>query len=189
MNDTLTNFTSNVTQYVAPAITYIPPSRIVPFLPDGVFFLLCGILAVIVYYYLPDEAKKGVKNFIIGYGFWIVMLIFVLYYKNKWGLVRENSWPGEIHQVYAIAGLVILVVWGATSWLYEQRYKTHHLIADNISGSCHRYEEIQSTITDITWVVFFLGTSGSSDKNFVIPWPWCQEILVVPKTAFPFILN
>ena len=79
MNDTLTNFTSNVTQYVAPAITYIPPSRIVPFLPDGVFFLLCGILAVIVYYYLPDEAKKGVKNFIIGYGFWIVMLIFVLW--------------------------------------------------------------------------------------------------------------
>jgi len=183
MNETINETISEV------AIdTYSHSERIVGFLPDPLFFLIVGGLSLIIYFYLPEDMRKSIKNFLKNFGFYIFLALCYFYFKDKWGMVRDNEWPGGISQASFVIGFILLMYWGVKSWMYEQRYYTNHLISDNVSGSCHRYQEIEAT-DGMTWIAFFLGTSGSSDEKFVFPWPWSKKVLFAPKICCEFLGN
>jgi hypothetical protein len=166
-------------------------SNILPFLPDFVTIALAVLVFIIVYHYMPDEAKKKSKMFLWEYGVFVVLFILWLYFRNQWGLVYEHpeAWPGNIRRATFFFGFGALLYFAVKSWLYEFRYYTNHAIADNRSGSCHRFQEVGSTGEGNNWVILFIGGSGTSDHKFVFPWPWAHEIWVVPKTACQFIGN
>jgi hypothetical protein len=153
------------------------------FMPDWLLFLIIGIIAFVVYTQLPDSVKHPLNNILRGYGFYVLLFLLWLYFRNQWGFVRENEFFGGMRLATFMLFLVLLIYFGVKSWLYEQRYYTDHAIANNRQGSCAKYFEIGD------WVVLFIGSSGSTDERFVIPWPWIKEIWVVPKSSVQFIGN
>lgn len=164
-------------------------SNIVPFLPDPIFFLIAiGILGFI-YYFLPSDIKDSVKKFLAKSWIYIIGFIFWLYFKGKWGLVSDDPsrWPANMSYASFIIGFLLLLYWGIKSWLYEMRYYTHHFVGDNISGSYTRVQEVGNVAEDDSWVVVFLGTSGSSDEKMIFPWPFPQKIAVFPKSTADFL--
>lgn len=153
------------------------------FMPDWMLFLIGIIVAIVIYYNLPDDLKSSVKKFMRSYGFIIIVGLLWLYYRNQWGIVADNEVVGQMKLADFMAIEILLIYFGVKSWLYEQRYYTNHAIANNKHGSVHRIQEIGD------YVVIFIGGSGTSDERFVIPWPWVQEIWVVPKVACQYLGN
>lgn len=162
---------------------------LIPYIPDWLLFSLSAVFLFFVYYYLPEDVKDPIKKGLKSYGIYIVLILFWLYFRNKWGFVSEHEWIGGMKYATFLIFLVGILYFATKSWLYEQRYYTNQLICDNISGSVHRYQEIGSIGSRDNWVVFFLGTSGTSDERFVVPWPWAKKLIVVPKVACEFIGN
>lgn len=164
-------------------------TNIISFIPDWMLFLIIAVICFIIYYYLPDEIKEPIKKFGKEYGFYVVLLLAWLYFRDKWGLVSDHAWISEMKYASFLIGFVLILYFATKSWLYEQRYYTNQLICDNISGSVHRFQELGNIGNKNNWVVFFLGTSGSSDERFVIPWPWAKKLVIVPKVSCQFIGN
>jgi len=158
-------------------------SQIFSFMPDWLLFIIGGIVTIVIYYNLPDELKSSVKKFMRSYGFVIVVGLLWIYYRSQWGIVADNETIGQMKLADFMAIEALLIYFGAKSWLYEQRYFTNHAISNNRQGSVHRIQELGD------YVVIFIGGSGASDSNFVIPWPWVQEIWVVPKVACQWFGN
>lgn len=158
-------------------------------IPDWLLIFAVLIIVFVIYKYMPEEAKKATGTFLKAYGFYIALFLIWIYFRKKWGRVYEdpNRWPANIYYATFIIGFVLLIYFAAKSWLYEQRYYTNHLVCDNIQGSVHRFQEIVSD--NVSFIVFFLGTSGSSDEKFVFPWPWPKKLLVAPKSACQFLGN
>jgi hypothetical protein len=147
-----------------------------------------AIALFVIYVYLPDQIKSAVKGVFLNYGFYIFLIVLVIYGWNKWGYVRDYPNLADMHYALFLAISLALLYFAVSSWLFKERYYTNHVIADNVSGSCNRIQEIEGT-DGLIWVVCFLGTSGSSDEKFVVPWPWCQKILVAPKMCCEFVGN
>lgn len=164
-------------------------SSLIPFIPDWILFILIGVVAIFIYRMLPDDLKGSTKNFLKNYGFYIAIFLLWLYFYNKWGVVADYSWIGQMKYATFLALLGIMLYVGFKSWLYEQRYFTNHLFCDNMHGSCHRYQEIGNVGTGVNWVVFFVDGSGSSDDRFVFPWPWSKRLFIAPKVACQFVGN
>lgn len=156
---------------------------IIPWLPDYLLFLFVFIVALVIYYYLPDELKSGIRRFVVGYGFYIVLFLLWLYYRNQWGVVADYEFWGQMKYATFLTALVLGLYLGFKMWLFEFRYYTNQAIANNDHGSCHRYHEIGD------WAILFIGGSGTSDEKFVFPWPWVKKIWVVPKVAVQFVGN
>lgn len=152
-------------------------------MPDWLFFSLSFLVSLIIYYYLPDEAKSSIKKFLSAYGFYIGIFIAWLYFRGRWGLVIDDPerWPADMNYATFIFAFVFGLYQIARLWLYENRYKTTQFICNNLSGSCYRRQDIGD------WTIFFLGTSGASDNHFVIPWPLPEKIVVVPKNSWDFL--
>lgn len=155
-------------------------SNIISFLPDYLLFLICAVILFVIYIYLPDEVKNPIKIFIKNWGFYIVLVLAWFYFRNKWGIVAEAEWIGQMKYATFLALLVGLLYFAGKSWLYEQRYNTNHFIANNISGSCVRRQDIGD------YTVFFLDTAGSSSEKMVFPWPFAGRIVVTPKDGWEF---
>ncbi len=152
-------------------------------IPDG--WVVLGGVAIffLVYYFLPKDMQTPIKKGVKQYAFYIIVFLCWLYFRKRWGLVYENpaKWPADIYLASFRAGLVI-AIWNATKWLmYQQRYFTRQFVSNNVSGSINRYQEIGD------WIVFFVGTTGSSTEKIVIPFPIPQKLVVVPKCACAFL--
>lgn len=156
---------------------------ILSFMPDYLFFIIIGILLIILYRFMPDDIKDGIKKITINYGVYIIILLFWLYFRTKWGYVYENpeKWPGNWMYATFIASFALLLFQSAKWLMYEQRYFTRAVVANNLSGSCNRYQEIGD------WIVLFVGTTGSSTEKLVLPFPIPQKLIVVPKVACDYI--
>lgn len=165
---------------------------ILGFIPDWMFFLAGGILIYIIYYYLPDDTKTDVRWFLANYGIYVLAILVWLYWHSKTGAIYEfpSKWPANMNRATFFVSFAIILYVLVKSWLYEFRYYTYHFVADNISGSCHRYHEIGNVgEPESNWAIFFLGGSGGSDEKFVFPWPWVKKIVVVPKSSVQFLGN
>lgn len=164
---------------------------IIPFLPDWLAVVLIIAIAIIIYIFLPPELKDTTRKYAKKYGFFVLIFLIWLYYRKRFGFIYENPtrWPAGMLYGDFMFGLALLLWFSVKSWLYEQRYYTYSFISDNISGSCKRYQEIGSLTPGITWIILFIGTSGSSDERFVFPWPWAKKLVIVPKCACQFIGN
>ena len=165
---------------------------LIPCLPDWLFFLLCILLAIIIYFYLPTEIKKGVNKILVRFGFYIFLFIVWLFWRTRTTLIYQSPdlWPAYMNRATFWVLFIAFCYFALKSWLYEFRYYTNHFVCDNIHGSCHRFQEIGNPGGgENNWVVFFLGGAGPSDENFVFPWPWTKKIIVVPKSACQFLGN
>ena len=147
------------------------------------------VIGIIIYSFLPEETKKVTKSVLKKYGFWIILIVILWYGWTRWGVVADYDWIANMKYAQFIFLLCALLYWGVSSFLYEMRYNTIHLIADNIHGSCHRYQEISNLGPGVNWVIFFLDGSGTSDDRLVIPWPFARRLVIVPKVACQFIGN
>lgn len=156
---------------------------IISFIPDPLFFIACIVLALILYRFLPDDVKPTIKNAIKTYGIYIVLIIMWIYFKKKWGLVGDDltRWPANIYYATFIVFLILGIWHLGRLLLYEQRYYTDMFICNGVAGSCARRQDIGD------WTVFAIGTSGSSDEKFVLPFPSPQKIVVVPKDAWQYV--
>lgn len=165
--------------------------QLVSFMPDWLLFIIVIAFFSLVYLFLPPNGKESVKFGIKRFGIFILLGLAWLYFRKKWGFVYEDParWPANIYYATFILGFLLILYFAFKSWLYKERYETNQVIADNIHGSCSRYQEIGTVGDRDNWVVFFLGTSGMSDDSYVIPWPWPKKILVVPKVACQFVGN
>ena len=157
--------------------------RIISWMPDSVLFLIGFVIAYAIYYYSPDEIKLSIKKVLMDYGVYICLFVFWLYYKNKWGIVADHLFWAEMRYATFLFCMVGGIYFGVLTWLYEFRYYTNHFMCNNLHGSCHRFQEKGD------WAIFFLGGSGSSDEKFVLPFPFCKKIVVVPKVAVQFLGN
>ena len=156
---------------------------ILSFMPDSIFFILIALALVLLYSLLPDDVKSITKKFLKQYGIFIILFLFWLYFKSKWGFVYTdpNRWPANMRYATFIA-FFVLMIYGMGSWLlYKERYFSTHFICNNIAGSCVRRHDIGD------WTIFYIGGSGSSDEKMVFPFPFAQKIVVVPKDSWKHV--
>lgn len=158
-------------------------TRIIPWVSDWVLFLFIAIIAIIVYSYLPSEIKQTTKEFLKKYGIYIAIFLAWLYFRNKWGFVYEfpEKWPADMRRATFFAVFALMLFQLAKWLMYEQRYYTRAFVSNGVSGSCNRFQEVGD------WIVFFIGTTGSSTEKLVIPFPIPQKIVVAPRVAVDYL--
>lgn len=156
-------------------------ASILPWFSDFWFFVIIGIILIIIYYFIPKELKISINKFLSGYLFWIIIFIVLIYGWSRWGYVRDHDFPAGWRYAAFLCifgGMIYLAV---NNWLYEHRYNSTHFSSNGCSGSCSLRYDIGK------WTIFYLGTSGTSDwKGLVIPWYFPQKICVVPKDSWDF---
>src|SRR3989338_7776216 len=105
--------------------------RIVSFMPDWAFVILCGVVCFIIYCYLPEELKRTTRAGLARFCVFIILFLVWLYFKSKWGLVGDDParWPADVNYATFMVGLA-LVLWYMVKWMfYWHRYYTDQFVS------------------------------------------------------------
>jgi hypothetical protein len=185
VNETISNITSIANDSLSQQIpiTSIAPSysRILPWFPDIVTFVLFGAILLIIYVWiLPKEMRAPVKKVVGKFWFPLLLIVLWLYFRKRWGMIYEipSRWPANMYFATFIFGLILILYLIVVYLMYYQRYMTYHAIANNRSGSCSYYDNIGD------FTIFKIGTCGRTDKKIVIPYPVPKELWIIPRCAW-----
>ena len=140
--------------------------------PDYVFFLIGIAISVGIYFSFDDEKRHKANLFLKEWGIWILIFFSWLFFRNRLGYFDYGTfWNNRANT----AAILISLVYGIFIFVrFKQRYKSTHLIADNISGSCASYEYCQD---------FVICNLETTDEGW-IPQVHGERTLVVPARHF-----
>jgi hypothetical protein len=157
-------------------------TRIVSFIPDWVLFVSVGIALFIVYnYILPDDSKAGVKRVLRTYAGYLFFIVLWIIFRNKWGIVADNEFWGQMRVVTLLCIFGVLGFFAFSNWLFEWRYYSRHLVANNLQGACHRFEKRGH------WIIFFLDGAGEGPtEKMIFPWPFPKRLLVAHESTVEY---
>ena len=129
--------------------------------------------AVFIYFViLPEGSKAEVRRFLKSWGVWLFLFLGWLYFHNKWGYWGPDEWLGnKANSIF----FFLAIGWAlARNFLERERYHSTQAIADNRSGSCAKYQELED------YVVLNIGSVDAD----LFPWSMGHETWVVRKRHF-----
>lgn len=104
-----------------------------------IFWLVGAIISALIYAVIPEEKKHELNLILRNFGDFFIIILFWLFFLST-DLLGEFEKNSVLNQVANFLFVIfILIDFSIRGFLYYDRYKYIHAIANNRSGSCASY--------------------------------------------------